>query len=353
LSGTYWPLVKHTSVQIYLENAIGARSSKISDETTLVEKIENNNLSGYLRGVQLFFEYSDKFENPLDLLDQYGKIQDDRKELNKLRKHVENYTSWLREQYTDKTSVTYQAQFRGFLKWNFIKIKFKDFDVDSEKRKLRNTLEMDFDVLVEIANRVRNYLSKGDHFETYLITNWLHISGLGSREILTLKFGKIRPKIKNLTDKRNYIRIINRREKTNIKFDTFVYGEVLKDLKLHLRRNQEKKDGENLFGDPDRAYDRLNYRFSKTIDAIIQNHYSEDHIEAQKKKSLFTLHDYRHIFITACRKAQVPTFIENQFVAHKEKDSSAKSYAEKTQLLEYFGRVQEHLFVDLYCKKPK
>jgi hypothetical protein len=340
---------------MYLENAIGARDSKITDETTLVEKIESNdNLSGYLRGVRLFFEYSDDFEKPPDLIEHFGNIRGDREELNNVRKHVENFTGWLKKQYTEKTSVTYQAQFRGFLKWNFINLQLKDYEVDSEKKKLRDKLGIDFEILVEIANRIKNYLSKGDHFETYLITNWLHISGLGSKEILTLKFEDLRPKFVTLRRRShsNYIEIKKRREKTNVSFHTFVYGEVLDDLLLHLERNQDKHSEDTLFGDPKRAYERLNYRFSKTIDTIIENHFPEWR-KYQKEKSLFTLHDYRHIFITACRKANIPTYIENKFVAHKEKDSSAKSYAEKTQLLEYFGRVQEHLFVDLYSKKPK
>jgi hypothetical protein len=342
LSGKYWDLLKYPSVQTYLKNAIGARKNKISDKKTLKEKVKEKQIANYLRGVELFFEYSDRFNTPQDIMLRFSEIKSNKEALEEFRSHVDDYISWLSKRYTETTSITYQAHLRGYLKWNFIYITFPDYEADSEKKKIRDKLNIQQEKLVEIANRVPYYISKRTELEKYLVTNWLHISGLGSREILTLKFEDLRLKLpEDFNDK--YIELKNRREKTNIKFHTFIYGEVLEDLRIYLKRNSDKKDDAFLFGTPKRAYDRLHYTFSQVINTIIKNHYPK-WIEKHEERSLFTLHDYRHIFVTACRNAGIPDHIRKLFVAHKARDP----YDEKSNLAEYFFRVQEHLFIDIY-----
>ncbi|MFX1476685.1 MAG: hypothetical protein ACFFCI_01010 [Promethearchaeota archaeon] len=351
VSGKYYSLVQFISVQNYLDNAMGSKNTKIPKSMTLIEKIKDKSLNNYLRGVELFFEYASQFKTPEDILLYYDSIAFNREKLALFQKLVDDYIIWLSKEknYSDNTAQTYQAQLRGFLRWNFINIRFRNYESDSEKKKLRETLGIDHSVLIEMANRLRSYLSKktSSDSELYLFTNWLHISGLGSLEILRLRFSDIRSKLLSTRIKPpNFIEISKRREKTNIAFTTFIYGEVKSDLIIFLRHNTDKEDKDHLFGSPQQAYDRLYSKFRLIVLRMIRDHYPE-WLEDHKENSLFTFHTYRHIFITTRQILGIPDNIGQLFVAHKSLDTESK-YFTAPKLLHYFKQIQKELFINLY-----
>jgi len=347
LSGKYSHLLQYKSIQNYLDNAIGSKNTKISRNITLLEKIKDKQLHNYLRGIELFFEYAKQFTDPEQILIYYDGIAD-RSKVAEFQKLVDTYIVWLSKEkgYSDSTASTYQAQFRGFLRWNFINIRFRNYESDSEKKKLRDKLGITHEILVEMANRLRTYISKTKQFDLYLFTNWLHISGLGSTELLRLKFSDIRPKfLSTRLQDNDFIELSKRRKKTNISFTTFIYGEVKNVLIIYLRHNSDKPETERLFGPTKRAYNRLYAKFQDNVTNMIKDYYPE-WLNDHNKNSLFTFHTYRHNFITARQIIGIPDNIGQLFVAHKSPDPERK-YFDPSTLIDYFKKIQKALFIDL------
>jgi len=323
------------SIKNYLNGSIQSKSSKIGSNATLEEKCDSVNLTNYLKGVEVFLkEYTNEFNEPSEIIDHYKEIRDNDEALARFKQLVENYIVWLKETkgLSANTSQNYQAHLRGFLKWNNIIFKFRNYNETSERAKERRKLGIDFKALKEMSFKVIGYVND---FDLKLLLRWLQISGLGSREIFKQTFGDLR--YKDLDQQ--FVRIDGDREKTGIDFTTFVYGYVKDDIQKHLKLNKDRADDEFIFGDPKSSYQNFQRRYKRAYKTMID----EEYPQFKESKPVFTMHGYRGIFETICRMLRVPKHIEEVFVAHLS-DNITRAYVLESELLENFKLVQEELF---------
>jgi integrase len=342
----------------YLNGSIGSKSNVIGNDTTLEEKLKNKPLSSYLRGVVIFFEVYivdseviNKFPSlkgitlPNEIIDFYNENRTDQVKVGELKQCVEEYIIWLSNKFPrkngtfglgDTTAQNYQAQLRGFLSHNHVMLKFKNYDSVSQTKKVHDRYSVGYDELKAIGDKCIEYA--GD-FEFKTILKWLRISGLGSKELFILKMIDLR----NKNWKKDYVRIDKTRQKTGVKFTTFLYGEVKEDVMKLIEINKNKNDEDFLFGEIDqsrtRVYNNIERKFKRVYKKVIEELFPQ-YLKAER--SIFTLHKYRHLFQTICSSLRVPKFLENRFVAHKQEKLENSYILDKDFLVE-FKKIQEEI----------
>lgn len=328
-----------TSVKTYLNGAINSKKSTIANQSSLEEKISSVNLTNYLRGLELYLaEYCDFAETPSDLIDYYEELRrsNDKEGIAQFKQNIENFIVWLRNEkrLAGYTSQNYQAHVRGFLSWNNVELKFRNYNERSEKAKRKARLSIDFYKEKEIGDKIIGYIKD---FNLKLILKWMQISGLGSKELFSLTFKELR----YLDWEKEMVKIQQDREKTGIFFSTYVYGDVKRDvMKYVFELNEDVKDNEYIMlEDPESAY----HRYEKMFSTAYRNLVSQEYPELIGKKKIFTMHSYRGLFETICRDLRVPKHIENRFVAHQD-DRITKAYISEKDLLQNFKLIQEELF---------
>ncbi len=336
-NGKWLKWLEYDTIKTYLNGSIGSKSSEIGSNVTLEQKINDVNLTNYLKGVEVFLkEYSDKFNEPYELVDTFNEIRADKKKVNEYKQHIEAYIVWLNNErgLSAKTSQNYQAHLRGFLTWNNINLKFRNYDVTSETAKMYDKFSIGFDELKQIGDKVISYVTD---FDLKLLLQWLRISGLGSKELLILKFRDLRYKDYSKT----FVRIDKTRKKTGVKFTTFIYGEVKEQVQKYLNLNKDKDDDDYLFGEPNQTYINMEKRFRRSYNRVITQEFPQ---YKDTEKSIFTMHKYRHIIQTICVMLRIPKHHENIFVAHKQTQGLERDYVLEKDLLESFKLIQEELF---------
>ncbi len=347
-NGKWLKYLDFIEVRNYLNGSINSKNAKIGNSINLEEKIAKVNLTNYLKGLEVFIneyaispEFKEDFSYdircPSDIISIYEKSRTNNEEVAKFTQMVESYIVWLKEKanHSGTTATNYQAHLRGFLKWNNVAIKFRNYSEKSEKSKERMKLGIGFEELKSMSFKVLSYVSD---FELKLLMQWLQISGLGSKEVININWGMIRPLFKNCANK-DFIRIDSDRQKTGADFTTFAYGAV-KDLIIkHIENNRDKIDSDKIFGnDTTNVYMNFQRRFRTAYDNMIDAEFPQ----YKSEKALFTLHGYRSVFITICAILRVPKPIENRFVAHE--GDNLEAYWLESDLLKSFKMVQEELF---------
>jgi len=328
--------LEFSSVRNYLGGAINSKKTKIANEISLEDKIQKVKLTNYLRGLEVFLNEYCKFANtPFELIKHYEDMRkvDDREGLTEFKQHIESYIVWLKNEkkLSGTTSMNYQAHVRGFLKWNDVILKFKNYDERSEKAVRKAKFSIDYYKELEMAKKIIGYVK---NYNLKMCMKWMLISGLGSKEIFSFKYHDLR----YLNYNNGLVRIDSSRIKTGVNFTTFLYGEVKDLVKKYLEMNQDAEDSNYwLNEEPEKAYRRYQKMFSNAYRNMVNQEYPE--LKTAKRK-LFTLHSYRSIFITICRDLRVPQHIEDCLVAH----SNPERYPLNKDLESNFKLVQEELF---------
>lgn len=315
MSMTNEQLLEFSEIKKYLDLAIGKKKAKIGSNLTLKQKIKSVNLSQYLRGISYFFEYSKLFKNPSEIMDFWKKYRDNDDKVNELYKEITNFPIWLKteKQLGDSTCVSYQAHIRGFLSNNNIKLTFKNYKPDTQKRKSQNKLGITYEEMKDFAEKVKTYITDID---LKLLCEFLHRTGLAYKEIADMTFGLLRNKDYN----QEYILIADIREKTSVDYVNFISPKLQELISDFLRINTDKKDSDKLFGnDTKEAYHNLNRRFNTAYEKCCMNHFprflkiktSKDNL-----KKLFSLHSFRAIFKSACDKLKIISENRDLFIAH-------------------------------------
>ncbi|GAH13079.1 unnamed protein product, partial [marine sediment metagenome] len=108
----------------------------------------------------------------------------DNEGLKDFKQHIEDYIIWLKNKkgLSGTTAMNYQAHLRGFLKWNDIIIKFKNYDERSEKAMRKAKYSIDFYKELEMAKKLIGYVK---NYNLKMCMKWMLISGLGSKEIFS------------------------------------------------------------------------------------------------------------------------------------------------------------------------
>lgn len=328
-----------TSIKNYLSGSINSKKSKISNECSFEEKIQKVNLTNYLRGLEVFLnEYCSFAKTPFELIHYYQNLRktNNTDGLTAFKQNIEDYIIWLKNEkgLSGTTAMNYQAHLRGFLKWNDIILKFKNYDEDSDKAILKAKYSIDYYKELEMAKKIIGYVK---NYNLKMCMKWMLISGLGSKEIFSFKYDDLR----HLNYDNGMVRIDSSRIKTGVNFTTFIYSEVKELIKKYLERNKDAEDGDFWMNEePEKAYHRYEKMFSSAYWNMIHQEYPE--LKSAKKK-VFTFHSYRSIFITICRDLRVPLHIENRFVAHSD-DRLTGAYASAKDLESNFKMIQEELF---------
>lgn len=326
------------SVTNYLRGSINSKKSKISNEVSFKEKIQKVNLTNYLRGLEVFLtEYCDFAKTPFELIKYYDDLRkvDDKEGITAFKQIVENYIIWLKNDkgLAGTTAMNYQAHLRGFLKWNDVVLRFKNYDERSDKAMRKAKFSIDFYKELEMSKKIIGYVK---NYALKMCMKWMMISGLGSKEIFSFTYGDLR----HLNYSNGLVRIDASRIKTGINFTTFIYGEVKELIQKHLEMNQDADDSEYwLNEEPETAYHRYEKMFTSAYKSMIDQEFPELK-EATKK--VFTFHSYRSIFITICRDLRVPQHIEDCFVAHTSEGLN-KHYPLGKDLESNFKAIQEEL----------
>ena len=331
--------LEFTSVKNYLSGAINSKKSKISNEVSFEEKIQKVNLTNYLRGLEVYLEeYCDFAITPFELIHYYQDLRktNNNDGLTAFKQNIEDYIIWLKNErgLSGTTAMNYQAHLRGFLKWNDIVLRFKNYDETSEKAMRKAKFSIDFYKELEMAKKLIGYVK---NYNLKICMKWMLISGLGSKEIFSFTYGDLR----YLNYSNGLIRIDASRIKTGVNLTTFLYGEVKELVQKHLEMNKDAEDSDYWLNEsPERAYHRYEKMFTNAYRNMVEQEYPE--LKSAKKK-VFTFHSYRSIFITICRDLRVPLHIENKFVAHSD-DRLTGAYASAKDLESNFKMIQEEIF---------
>ena len=331
--------LEFNSVKNYLSGSIDSKKSKISNEVSFEEKIQKVKLTNYLIGLEVFLsEYCDFANSPFELIRYYQDLRKnkDNDGLNAFKQHIESFIIWLKNVrgLSGTSAMNYQAHLRGFLKWNDIIFKFRNYDEDTQKSMRKAKFSIDFYKELEMGKKLIGYVK---NYNLKMIMKWMMISGLGSREIFSFKYGDLR----YLDYSSDLVRIDASRIKTGVDFTTFLYGEIKESIQKYIEMNKNAEESDYwLNEEPEKAYPRYARMFSSAYRNMVEQEYPE--LKPAKRK-VFTFHSYRSLFITICRDLRVPLHIENKFVGHSD-DRLTHAYASAKDLEVNFKMIQEELF---------
>jgi len=362
------------SIRIYLNGSIGSKSDVIGDNLTLEDKVKNVNLGQSLTGISIFLnEYSEMFNYPQEIIAHYNDIRTSSKDIAEFKKHIEDFTIWLKNEklrmrgrdaapkevrdlvgkipYSEiaakfeildawkgvspGTAINYQAQLRGFLSWNDINLKFKNYDEMSETAKEHDKYDIKYDELFEMGKLVIDY---APDLDLRLLLRWLRNSGLGSKEVLLYQMKDLRHK----NWKKSKVRIDKVRKKTGVKYTSFLKGDFKDDIEKYINNeeNRAKAEDDWLFDaglSRSRAYNNLERRFKRAYERMIDEHYPQ---LKDAERSIFTMHKYRHLIQTLCESLRIPKYIEDRLVAHKS-EKLEKRYLVEKDIGEYYDMIYD------------
>ncbi len=303
-------------------------------------------ISQYLRGLVIFLkDYFEPANNPYELIKFMENLGNNRQEISSFVATIDNFVAWLKSKgYADKTVLKYQAHVRAFAHKNHFNFSFKNFDADSERKIENEKRGVDIGIVKEILWKVPDYTN--DYYLKLLISG-MQKTGLGSAEIRSLTFGDLRYRFRTDSDSDNkFVKVEKRREKSNIRFLTYFYGDfkrkVIKHLEMHPK--EEYPDNQSFLV---KSYHTFQQSFSNAYRNCIEKEYPEFLIisESGKLKKICSLHWYRHVFCSCAEIVGVPASLIDLFVGHKG-DSIRNIYHEipDKKKLEFFKKVQEELF---------
>lgn len=347
----YQELLEFNSIRKLLEMSIGQKKANLDSNLTFQEQIKGISLGGYLRGISIFFEYSEQFNNPFDIMDFWKKNRDNEVKVEELRKEIGNYPKWLKanKNLGDGTCVQYQAHVRSLLKYNNIALKFKNYQPKTMKKQIYRKQSITYEMLSKFAEKVKEYISDSD---LRLLIEFQHRTGLGYREIADMTLGTLRAKDYNyFYEKGDYPIISDDREKSTVEYMNFI-SEALYNgwLKDYLKVHEDKKDSDKLFShiseDVQRAYHLLDQRFNTAYIKCCENHFPKFLKIKTKKgnmKKVFSLHTFRHIFKTTCDNIRIPETHRDLFIAHKNPNMDNYDLI-SDELLESYKLVEDKLF---------
>ena len=288
-NGKWLKWLDFTEIRTYLSGSINSKKATIGNNSTLEGKVKSVNLTNYLRGLEVYLsDYCDFANNPNELIEYYEGLRkiNDKEGLGRFKQNIEDFIVWLKNDFgkSATTSQNYQAHVRGFLSWNNIELKFRNYNEQSEKAKRKARLSIDYYKEKEIGYKIVGYVKD---FNLKLILTWMRISGLGSKELYKLTFEDLR----YLDWKKELVRIDQNREKTGIFFTTYIYGDVKRDIMKYLAINEEIKDSEYIMCEsPEKAY----HRYEKMFSTAYKNLEEQEYHELAGKKKIFTMHYYRN-----------------------------------------------------------
>lgn len=339
----YQKLLEFQSVRQYLTQSIGAKKSKINPNASFEELIDSVDVSQYLRGLVIFLDYFQYASNPYELIQYIENIyrSNDKQAKSEFVQCIDNFVSWLKAKgYSDKTVLKYQAHVRAFIHKNHFSFSFKNWDADSERQIENEKKGIDIGLIKEILWKIPEYTN--DYYLKMLVEG-MQKTGLGSAEIRSLTFGDLRYRFKNNGngDEEKFVAIEKRREKSNVPFLTYLYGDykrkVIKHLEMHPKSEYSDKQSWLL-----KTYNQFDKLFSTAYKNLIEKEYPEFRDE---KRKIATLHWYRHVFCASAEIVGCPKVLIDRFVGHKG-DSIQNIYHNipKKKALEYFKKIQEELF---------
>ena len=232
-NGKWKSYLEFQSIRTYLDGAIDSKKSTIGKSSNLEQKIANVSLTNYLRGIEVYLtEYCEFAKTPYELLKYYDEIRrsNNTEKLTHFKQNIENYIVWLKNEkgLSGATSQNYQAHLRGFLSWNNVVLKFRNYNERSDKAKHKSKFGIDSQIEMEMGKKIIGYVKD---YKLKLFLSWMQISGLGSKELYSLKFDDLR----YLDWESEMVRVDKNREKSGIFYTNFidtitdagiVYGEL-------------------------------------------------------------------------------------------------------------------------------
>lgn len=358
-SNVYEKLLEFDSVKQYLSQSIGAKKNKINTNSSFEDLIQSVDVSQYLRGLVIFFEYFEPASNPYELIQYIENMGNDKKKISEFVKTVDNFVSWLKAKgYADKSVVKYQAHVRGFVHKNHYGFSFKNWDAESERKVNNENLGIDIGVVKELLWKIPDYTN--DYY-LKMLSEGMQKTGLGSGEIRSLTFGDLRYRFRNNGngDETKFVKIEKKRSKNTQRFVTWFYGDYKRKVIKHLANHpkSEYPDDQSWLL---KSYKLFNKLFSNAYKRIVEKEFPEllnydTKTRINKKtgeaeeytvlKKIATLHAYRKVFCGSAEVVGVPSSLIDLFVGHKG-DSIRNIYHEvpDKQKLEFFKKVQEELF---------
>jgi len=339
-------LLEFSSIKTYLDGSIGSKKQKIDGNLTLEQKIKTVNLSQVLRGVVVYFEYSKLFGNPSEIIAYYKENRDNDDKIAIMVKEINDFPNWVvsERKLSEKTAIYYSSHIRGFLTHNNIRLKFKNFNAKTEKKKTQNRLGITYEELKRFAEKVKEYIND---FDLRLLIEFEHRTGLAFREVADLTFGLLRAKD---YENNEYVLISDDREKSTIEYTNFISPDlkpyVLDYLKKHSDQPDEARIFSHLHPDPKRAYHLLDQKFNTAYLKCIKNHfprYLKVKTAKGNMKKVFSLHSFRAVFKTACDIVRIIPEHRDMFIAHKS-DKMTNYDLKSNALLEDYKIVEKELF---------
>lgn len=334
-------LLAFDSVKTYLNGSIGSKKSQIDSNGSFEEKIESVNLSNYLRGLQIYLNQYCKFaKNPYELIKYYREgIRSENEDYGKtvistFKQSVEDFTAWLKNKLglSPKTSVAYQSHVRGFCSHSGINLgKLRNYDVDSERSRINEKHGIEFEEIKEILFKVIEYTTDKN---LKLLLEFMKRTGIGSREVLDLTFGDLRyRKWEN-----DFVKLEKRREKSGIRFKTWIYGDLKREIVKYLENHKDYPDEQKWLL---KGYHTFMQSFTTAYNRVINAEFPE-YKDIEKKVA--TMHGFRKVFKTTGIMLRIPEGIIDLFVGHK-RDSITRAYEkDNKQLLNWFKEIQEEIF---------
>jgi len=340
-SKKYMDLLEFRSIKKYLSKAIGKKKNSVSENLSLQEKIESINLTAYMRGILVFFEYSKLFEVPSDIIDFWKKNRDNDENLDKLESEIENYPTWLiKNKLSESTAITYQTHIRGFLTNNNIRLTFKNYTPKTLKKKQLNQLGITYETMKRFAEKVKDFIKDLD---LQLLIEFLHRTGLAFREIADITFKDF--KLKDY--EQDYILFAEFREKSSVEFANYISNDLQELILAYLRQNQDKKDSDKIFGNNIAyAYHKLDLKFNTAYIKCCKAYFPRFlNIKTSKGniKKLFSLHSFRSVFKTTCDNLRIIPEHRDLFIAHKS-DKMTNYDLVSDDLLNDYKLVENELF---------
>lgn len=339
----YEKLLEFHSIQKYLKKAIGSKKTDVASSKSLDKKLEEVSLPNYLRGIYLFFKFSEKFNNPSEIIDFFEKNRSNTKKLDEIEEEIYSFMSWLSEKYSSSTASKYYYNICGFLSNNNIIFKWKKYKPKTKKHKNQKKFGFQTEEKKKFASKVKEFI-KDQELRTLI--EFLHRTGLSWDTISSFTFGELRIRELNET---KYIPIQKTRRKTSVDFYNFLSPKLQEYLNAHLRLNEDKKDSDKIFGNKKKyAYNRLLKKYRRAYKKCVKAYFPkllEIKTNAGNLKTIFGFHDFRSLFISIATTLHIDNYYKDILTAHKQKSINGKHYDSISgELLEVYKAIEAELF---------
>lgn len=360
----YEKLLKFNQIRDYLSLSIGRTKRGLDDIKTLDQQLESICLSDYLHGVYQFFELYQAQKTEGFIINSPNELEKLLLELsnrtdNLIKRDLDHFILWIKGQVNEKNMVRsnntvngYYYQVRGLIHSIRPNIKFKNYNRVNGIANLYEEQKITFKILLDISRQLKYFISNR---YMHLFISFISTCGLAYREIIELTLGKLRRLEYFKDNEYQYPLFRGERVKTNVKFVSFISKNLYENhLKFHLKNTENLPDEAKIFdcynkkiimlyssfrGMFDRAYKKcITYCFPQYAN------YENNKSPIKRHHKIFTLHTFRHLFITSCNSININIINRDLMTAHKSPGLSNYNLTDDSKLLIDFKLVQEHLF---------